>query len=188
MVELSTSYFEPRALTVAPQLLNKVIIADGAVSGRIIEVEAYEGADDPASHGFGGPTDRNRVMFGPSGHLYVYFVYGMHWCANVVCGEPEVCSAVLIRALEPVSGLDPMRMRRGEDRRDRELCDGPAKLCQALNITGVDNGIALRDGRVRIVDDGVAPPLSPVRTPRVGISKATERRWRFIVPDGAREL
>jgi DNA-3-methyladenine glycosylase len=178
-------------VAVAPMLLNKVL-ARGNRAGRIVEVEAYAGALDPASHAYGGLTGRTEVMFGPAGHLYVYFTYGMHWCANVVCGPEGVAGAVLIRALAPTRGLEEMRLHRPAARRDRDLCNGPAKLCQALGITGVDNGVDLlaplsdpvpvdQEGAVRLLDDGTPPPKRPGRGTRVGITKATEKRWRWWV-------
>jgi DNA-3-methyladenine glycosylase len=188
-------------VAVAPWLLNKLLVR-GDRAGRIVEVEAYRGTADPASHAYRGLTPRTAVMFGPPGHLYVYFTYGMHWCANVVCGPDAVAGAVLIRALAPTSGLPAMRRLRPAARRDRDLCNGPAKLCQALGITGVDNGADLVRPRpsaatalatpdasdpldapdpVRLVDDGTAPPTHPGRGPRVGISVATEQRWRWWV-------
>ena len=170
------------ATDVAPTLLNKLLVA-GERSGRIVEVEAYEGGDDPASHAFRGPTRRNAVMFGPAGHLYVYFTYGMHWCANVVCGPPGEARAVLVRALAPVAGLEAMRSARRAATRDRDLCNGPAKLCQALGITGADDGVDLLagDSAIMLTDDGVPPPRTPGNGPRVGISVATERRMRWWV-------
>jgi len=177
---------------VAPWLLNKVLVRGGR-AGRIVEVEAYRGAEDAASHAYRGPTPRNAVMFGPPGHLYVYFTYGMHWCANVVCGPEGQAAAVLIRALAPLQGRDEMRRARPAARIERDLCNGPAKLCQALGITGSDNGTDLsargEDGSgaegVRLVDDGTPPPKRPGRGTRIGIRVATEKRWRFWVPGEA---
>ncbi len=184
-------------LSVAPWLLNKVLVR-GERAGRIIEVEAYHGANDAASHAYRGLTKRTAVMFGPPGFLYVYFTYGMHWCANVVCGPDGEAAAVLIRALEPMGGLEGMRAARPAARTDRDLCNGPAKLCQALGITGADNGADLMagpgtrtrperapgpgEGQVRLLDDGTPPPRRPGRGPRIGIKEATEKRWRFWVP------
>ena len=144
-------------------------------SGRIIETEAYT-ADDPASHSFRGVTARNAVMFGPAGRLYVYLSYGVHFCANVVTGVVGDGQAVLLRAVEPLEGVDEMHRRRGRT----PLADGPGKLCQAFGITLHHNGAEL-DGtsRVRVLDDGTPPPTNPVVGPRVGITKAVDRPWRF---------
>jgi DNA-3-methyladenine glycosylase len=174
--------FSGDPLDVGPWLLNKVLV-QGARSGRIVEVEAYKGASDPASHAYRGLTPRTAVMFGPAGFLYVYFTYGMHWCANVVCGPKGEASALLLRALAPLTGLDEMRQVRPAARRDRDLCNGPAKLCQALGITGEENGIDLlaRSAAVRLVDDGTPPPERPAQGRRVGISVAKEEPWRFWV-------
>jgi DNA-3-methyladenine glycosylase len=185
---------EAGPLRVAPSLLNKVLV-HGERAGRIVEVEAYHGADDPASHAYRGLTPRTAVMFGPPGFLYVYFTYGMHWCANVVCGPDGEAAAVLIRALEPLRGVEGMRASRPAARRDIDLCNGPAKLCEALAITGADNGTDLlappperhrgaptgRPAPVRLEDDGTAPPRRPGRGVRIGISVAAERPWRFWV-------
>jgi DNA-3-methyladenine glycosylase len=175
-------------LRAAVRLLGCTLSADtpeGTVSVRLVEVEAYRGADDPASHSFRGRTPRNAVMFGPPGHLYVYFVYGMHWCANVVAeAAPGDASAVLLRAAAPLEGVEVMRDRRAKARRDRDLCAGPARLCQAFAITGAFDGTDLTRGTLRIVDDGVAPPTTPIVTTRVGLAKGRgdEHPWRFLVP------
>jgi DNA-3-methyladenine glycosylase len=186
------SELEGDPVTLAPWLLNKVLVRGGC-SGRIVEVEAYHGANDAASHAYRGETPRTAVMFGPPGHLYVYFTYGMHWCANVVCGPAGEAAAVLVRALEPLTGLDDMWAARPAARRERDLCSGPAKLCQALGITGGDTGTDLLApdprrgtapgaGAVRLRDDGTPPPRRPGRGPRIGIREATDKRWRFWVP------
>jgi len=166
----------------APWLLNKVLV-HGERAGRVVEVEAYDGQADPASHAFRGRTPRNQVMFGRPGHLYVYFTYGMHWCANVVVGPEGVAGAVLLRALAPIGGLPAMRRARPAAKTERELCSGPAKLCQALGITGTLDGADLVTGdrRIVLVDDGTPPPHRPLCGPRVGISQGTERRWRWWV-------
>jgi DNA-3-methyladenine glycosylase len=176
-------FFARDSRTVAPELLNKVL-AHGPRSGRVVEVEAYAGAEDEGSHGYRGETPRTATMFGPPGHLYVYFTYGMHWCANVVCGPPGICSAVLIRALAPMTDLETMRSARGPaGRRDIDLCSGPAKLCQALGIDGSFDGAELvGSGAVQLLDDGTAPPSDPTCTTRVGLSKGVEYLWRWFVP------
>lgn len=177
---LSSGFYRRPADLLAPLLLNKVLAtADGRL-GRIVEVEAYAG-DDPASHAFRGRTARNAAMFGPAGHLYVYFTYGMHWCANAVCGHEGEGTAVLLRALEPLAGLERMRQARPKARSERDLCSGPAKLAQALGITGTHDGVDLASGVVRILDDGVPPPGDPVVTPRIGITRAADVPWRWYV-------
>ncbi len=188
---MQRSDLEGGPLAVAPWLLNKVLVR-GERSGRIVEVEAYHGANDAASHAYRGLTPRTAVMFGPPGFLYVYFTYGMHWCANVVCGPEGEAAAVLIRALAPMGGLTAMRAARPPARLERDLCNGPAKLCQALGITGTDNGADLLtpargpggpgEAPVHLVDDGTPPPRRPGRGTRIGIKEATEKRWRFWVP------
>jgi DNA-3-methyladenine glycosylase len=183
------SDLEHGPLAVAPWLLNKVLVR-GERAGRIVEVEAYHGANDAASHAYRGLTPRTAVMFGPPGFLYVYFTYGMHWCANVVCGPDGEAAAVLLRALAPTAGRAAMRAARPAARREVDLCNGPAKLCQALGITGTENGTDLlapgrrpaRGAAVRLVDDGIPPPRRPGRGTRVGIKEATDKRWRYWVP------
>jgi len=154
------------------------------LSGRIVEVEAYAGAEDPGSHAYRGVTRRNATMFGPAGHLYVYFTYGMHWCANAVCGEEGQGVAVLLRALAPLSGLEQMRAARPKARRDRDLCSGPGKLCQAFAVTKEDDGADLvaGDRDLVIADAGVPPPVTAVVTTRVGLSAAADLPWRWYVP------
>lgn len=168
---------------VAPTLLG-AIVRHGPVAVRLTEVEAYDGANDPASHAYRGPTARNAVMFGPSGRLYVYFNYGMHWCGNVVCGPSGTASGVLLRAGEVVDGLDVARARRfGASTRD--LARGPGRLGQALGLSAVQQGCDLVAGpHVRLLP-AVEPP-GPVRSgPRVGVSAAADRCWRFWL-DGSR--
>jgi DNA-3-methyladenine glycosylase len=180
---LLRSFFERPATTVAPRLLNKILACADGRAGRIVEVEAYVGSIDPAAHTFRGQTARNAIMFGPAGHMYVYFTYGMHWCCNCVCmpaGE-----GVLIRALEPLHGLERMRDARPWATKDRDLCRGPARLTQAMGITGTQNGIDLvgaRDGYA-IVDDGTAPPKGLAGGPRIGIRLAKDLPWRWSVPN-----
>jgi DNA-3-methyladenine glycosylase len=165
------------ALVVAPELLGKILVS-GECAGRIVEVEAYR-SDEPAAHSFRGPTPRTQVMFGPAGHLYVYFSYGMHHCANVVTGAEGDGQAVLLRALTPLRGLDVMATRRHG--RTAHLADGPGKLCQALALDRSHTGIDLcAGGEIRIVDDGTPPPSVILTTPRIGITKAVDLPWRFV--------
>ncbi len=173
------------SVAVAPWLLNKVLVSvvDGArVVGRLTEVEAYD-EDDPASHTFRGRTARNAVMFGDAGHLYVYLSYGIHQCANVVTGPAGHGEAVLLRAVDVVEGTDVARRRRGA-RRDRELTNGPGKLCQALGIGAAHDGVDVTDpaGALWLGDDGVPPPPVPLVGPRIGITKGVDTPWRFRVP------
>jgi DNA-3-methyladenine glycosylase len=163
--------------------LNKVLVR-GGLSGRIVEVEAYCGPIDPGSHAYRGKTKRNAVMFGPPGHLYVYFTYGMHWCANAVCGEEGEGVAVLLRALSPLTGLEEMRAARALARRDRDLCNGPAKLCQAFGLDGLHDGadIVTGDRGAVIADDGVAPPAEPGNSLRIGLTAGADLPWRWYVP------
>lgn len=169
-----------RPLEVAPRLLGSALTV-GARSGRIVEVEAYEGADDPASHAHRGRTPRNGVMFGPPGHLYVYLSYGIHWCANVVCQTTGVAGAVLVRAIEPTCGVEEMWADRPKARAGTDLGSGPGKLCAALGITGEHDGVDLLDptAPVTLTAGPIVDPARVVTGQRVGISKAKERLWRF---------
>lgn len=165
----------------APGLLGATLSHAG-VTVRITEVEAYAAERDPASHAFRGRTARNAVMFGPPGHLYVYFSYGMHHACNVVCDADGTASGALIRAGEVVDGVDVARTRRGERITDRDLARGPGRLAQALGLTLADGGADVFDagGPVRLVLDAYA--VSEIATgPRVGVSAAADRPWRFWV-------
>jgi len=168
-------------IDVAPVLLGKVLVV-GERAVRLVEVEAYAGERDPGSHAWRGVTPRTRVMFGPPGHLYVYRSYGIHWCANVVCERDGVAGAVLLRAGAPLRGIDAMRAARG-DVRDRDLCNGPGKLCQALGLDGSFDGadVTGADPRIRLLDDGTSPNDDPVVSTRVGLSRGVDLPWRFHV-------
>ena len=159
---------------VARQLIGVTVLI-GGVGGRIVETEAYDG-EDPASHSFTGPTERNLAMFGPPGHAYVYRSYGIHWCLNFVCREQGHGAGVLIRALEPVAGLETMRERRGTGD-EWLLCSGPGKLCQALGVTRALNGRALDGPPFELAP--AAKDIEVVAGPRIGISKAVDVPWRF---------
>jgi DNA-3-methyladenine glycosylase len=180
---LPRAFYRRDPRIVAPALLGKVLVA-GGLAARIVEVEAYLGAEDPASHAYRGPTKRNATMFGPPGHLYVYFTYGMHWCANAVCGREGEGVAVLLRAAEPISGTEAMRERRPKARRDRDLLAGPARLCQAFGVDGSYDGADLptADHGLTIVDDGTPPPAHPAVGGRIGLSTAAELPWRWCWP------
>lgn len=150
-------------------------------AGRIVETEAYLGRDDPASHGYRNRRHaRNEALFGPAGTWYVYLSYGMHWCANLVCGAEGQASAVLLRALEPVKGLETMRERRGVIA-DRQLCSGPGKLCQALAITRDLDGALMHRSAVKVLGSEGAGPPAAVVTPRIGITRAADWPLRFVV-------
>ena len=176
---LARSFYRRDPRLVAPELLGKVLVR-GDLAARIVEVEAYCGAVDPGSHAYRGMTRRNATMFGPAGGLYVYFTYGMHWCANAVCGEVGEGVAVLLRAAEPLRGLEEMRGRRPKARRDRDLCRGPARLCQAFGLDGAHDGADLptADRGVTIVDDGT-PPRPATVTTRIGLTAGAEHPWRW---------
>lgn len=172
-------FFARDVCEVARDLVGATLLLDG-VGGVVVETEAY-GPDDPASHSFRGPTSRNRTMFGPPGRLYVYRSYGIHWCANLVCGVEGFGSAVLLRALEPTSGVDVMRARRGvED--PKLLCSGPGRLTQALGITLAHDG--LRVDRPPFTFEP-SPGAHLVVGPRVGITRAADRPWRYALRGSA---
>ena len=174
MALIRRDFFARSVHAVAPDLIGATFLVNG-VGGRIVEVEAYHHTD-PAAHSFGGLTERNAVMFGPPGFVYVYRSYGIHWCVNFVCEPDGSASAVLIRAIEPTEGLAKIRRRRGL-RDERLLCAGPGRVCEALGITRAHNGLALdaapfevhrRRGKVEIAIG-----------PRIGITKAVDHPWRY---------
>jgi DNA-3-methyladenine glycosylase len=168
---MKRDFFARDVHEVAPELIGAELYVDG-VGGIIVELEAYD-RNDPASHSFGGRTKRNAVMFGPPGYAYVYRSYGIHWCLNFVCAG---VSAALIRALEPTEGLDEMAKRRGLDD-PRLLAAGPGRLCQALGITGEHDGLPLDQPPFELRPRRATPEI--VRGPRIGITKAADRPWRY---------
>ncbi len=185
---LTRPFYERPTLTVARDLLGKILIrrhGRGVLSGRIVELEAYLGERDPASHAFRGRTPRNEVMFRRGGHLYVYFTYGMHFCANVVTEGKGRGRAILLRAVEPLEGIRVMaRFRAIPPGDEHNLCSGPAKLCQAFHIGRPENGTDLTGPDIWIAEDlEGSPPKRVGRSPRIGISTGRDYRWRFFLPD-----
>lgn len=177
MRRLGRTFFDRDVLRVAPDLIHKVLAVEDGRAGRIVEVEAYRGADDPAAHSYRGPTRRNRTMFGPPGHLYVYLSYGLHWCANATCGAG---TGVLIRAISPMSGIEAIRAAR-PGVKERDLANGPGKVTRALGIDGSFDGLDLAsDSRVCVLDDGYVHPRAHRVTPRIGITKAVDLPWRWV--------
>ena len=174
MRRLRRDFFARSVHEVAPELIGATLLVDG-VGGTIVEVEAYD-QEDPASHGFRGPTPRNAAMFGPPGHAYVYRSYGIHWCLNLVCGEVGRPAALLVRALEPTHGLETMRARRGLDDA-RLLCSGPGRLCQALGVTRAHDGLPLDAPPFEVRPRTAAPEIATC--PRIGITRAAQLPWRY---------
>lgn len=172
-----TAFFDREVTTVARELLGATLLVDG-VGGIIVETEAYH-PTDPASHSFRGPTPRNRSMFGPPARVYVYRSYGVHWCVNLVC---EGASAVLIRAIQPTSGLEIMAERRGLAD-PRQLASGPGKVCAALGVTGAHDGLPLEQPPFSLTL--ASAPLPVVTGPRIGITRAVDKPWRFGVAGSA---
>ncbi|NIH84118.1 DNA-3-methyladenine glycosylase [Amycolatopsis granulosa] len=185
--------FKREELAIDPVDLARVLLGsvlettgpEGTVRARLVEVEAYRGEDDPASHCYRGRTARNTVMWGPAGHLYVYFVYGMHFCANVVGREDGEAGAVLLRAAEVVEGTDLARSRRKAARKDVELGRGPARLTSALGIGPQHNGADLLDpgSPVRLLTGEEIPSGRVSSGPRVGVAAAMDIPWRFWIAD-----
>ncbi len=188
---LSEDFFARDARVVARELLGKLLVAGDGRVARLVEVEAYLGTDDPGSHAARGPTPRAAAMFGAPGRLYVYFSYGMHWCANLVCGPEGVAAAVLLRAAQPLEGLEQMaaeRARGGRAPAVRDLCRGPGRLAAAFGLSGQDNGLPAVavpgcGQRLELVDDGAGPGGQVVVTTRTGLSPArgAELPYRFVV-------
>jgi DNA-3-methyladenine glycosylase len=177
---LPLSFFQQNCLELAPALLGCELVHNdprGFTSGIIVETEAYR-EDDEASHSFRGPTPRNEVMFGPGGHAYIYFTYGIHYCFNIVAGHEDYGEGVLIRALKPTGGLELMRQRR-QTEDDLNLCSGPAKLVQALSISRMQNGAALNTHVLHLRPRLTEPTIA--LSPRIGIKKAVDKPWRYFL-------
>ncbi len=171
---LTKRFFSRSVHEVAPDLIGATILVNG-VGGRLVEVEAYHHTD-PAAHSFRGQTERNAVMFGPPGYVYVYRSYGIHWCLNFVCEPKGSASAVLIRAIQPTAGVATMRRRRGVAD-ERLLCSGPGRLCQALGITRAHNGLPLDQPPFELF--ARQSEVEVVAGPRIGLTKAVELPWRY---------
>jgi DNA-3-methyladenine glycosylase len=182
---LPRSFFDRPVLEVAPDLLGRLVVHDtpeGVVTARLTEVEAYDGPNDPGSHAFRGRSKRNGTMFGPPGHVYVYFTYGMHYCMNLVCGPPGTPTGILLRAAEIVDGLDVARKRRPAAKNDRDLARGPARLVEALGVTRTDDGADICGIGPLLVLHGAPPAKERIRTgPRVGLRDAPDFPWRFWI-------
>jgi DNA-3-methyladenine glycosylase len=183
-MNLAKTFFERPTLIVAQELIGKLLVhytEDGQVGGIIVETEAYRGNDDPASHASRGLTPRNEIMFGSAGYAYVYFNYGVHNLFNVVTEKEGIPGAVLIRALEPVAGIKIMQRRRKKEKIE-ELCKGPACVTQALGISLNHNGHNL-SRRPLLIENGYNNNLKVANGPRIGITKGTDKNWRFHVKD-----
>ena len=176
-------YLQP-TLRVARHLLGQTLVHEtptGVTAGRIVEVEAYHQDGDRASHSYNGQTPRNAVMFGPPGVLYVYLSYGIHYCMNVVTEPEQTGAAILIRALEPLTGIDLMQQIRGPRVNPRDLTNGPGKCCQALAITGEHNGLSLQGTDLYILNAPLLAGHEIATTPRIGITKSKSLPWRFLL-------
>ena len=181
---IPASFYDRDTEQVARDLLGAVLrvdTSDGRASGRIVETEAYLGEHDAACHAAAGRTARTHWLYGPPGTAYVYFIYGMYWCFNAVTRAVDLPSAVLVRAIEPLEGVELMRERRGHPRRDQDLTNGPGKLCLALGITGEMNGFDLHDSPLEIVHGEPVPDDQVEVTPRIGITRAAAWPLRWYV-------
>jgi DNA-3-methyladenine glycosylase len=191
MNKLEHSFYQRKTLDVAKELLGKYIVHDTSsskTSGKIVEVEAYIGPEDRACHAYNNKyTDRTKVMFGSGGYAYVYLIYGMYYCLNIVTNKESCPEAILIRALEPLEGIELMKKRRGTDKL-LNLCSGPGKLCSAMGITKSHNGLDLCGEILYLLSGEDVPPENIVSTPRIHIDYAKEARdypWRFIVKNSS---
>jgi len=183
VIKLEYDFWARETTVVAKELLGKIMTFDGpfgTLSGIVVEDEAYLGFNDPGSHSFRGKTKRNAVMFGPAGVSYIYRIYGVHFCYNVTTDQDHVPAAVLIRALQPLSGIERMRQNRGKSDL-RELCSGPGKLVQALGIDITLNGTSAVDGPIRFFENDILGSFQVKETTRIGINQGKESLLRFYV-------
>lgn len=185
---LKRSFYSENSVKVAKKLLGKLLVRElpeGKLIGKIVEVEAYRGSDDPASHAYRGKTQRNQVMFSKPGLAYIYLIYGVHYCLNVKAEKEGIPGAVLIRALEPIEGIEIMRKNR-QIEKITELTNGPAKLTEAMKITGELNGWDLTLGkRLFICEPSLKEDFEIIATSRIGIKVGTEKPWRFYIKGNA---
>jgi DNA-3-methyladenine glycosylase len=178
---LKPSFYQRDSVTVARALLGKLLV-HGDAAGIIVETEAYPGGADLASHSARGLTPRTRVIFGPPGHAYVFLIYGMYECLNLVAEPDGTAGCVLLRALEPVAGLEQMRERRPRARRLEDLASGPGRLTLAMGITRAHNGVDVTRGPLVVRAPAVALPVEIAATPRIGIRQSADRPLRFLIP------
>jgi len=181
---LPRAFYDRETELVSRELLGTILVSetpDGVTAGRIVETEAYLGEHDPACHAAVGETARTKYLYGPPGTAYIYFIYGAHWCFNAVTRGVGLPSAVLVRALEPVGGVELMRERRHHPRHDRDLTNGPGKLCAALGITGEASGLPLSAPPLMICRGAPVPDADVEVTPRIGITRAADWPLRWFV-------
>ena len=189
--KLPWTFYQKNVLQIAPKLLGKYLVRKEEkhyLVGKIVEVEAYADKVDEASHSFRGPTKRNEVMFGPAGKLYVYFIYGNHYCCNIVCDKEGIGSAILIRGLEPIDGVEVMAERRFLNteltkKQFLNMSNGPGKICKALNISKIENGIDLCGEEIFLAEGEKVSKKNVVQSSRIGINKSKELPWRYFIKD-----
>ena len=184
--KLGLDFFNRPTLTVAQDLLGAILVRKTnthLLTGMVVETEAYVGEDDPASHAYGGMTARNKLMYGPAGLAYIYFIYGNHYCLNFVTEPEGFPAAVLIRALQPLAGLEQMFENRSRVKYEIQLCNGPGKLCQALRIDQKLNGISLASSQLFLLAGNSSVPIG--NSPRIGISQGRDRKWRYYIKNNA---